>query len=93
MVVPAAVRMLGISRGLDLRDAGNDLAAPGEFAKADQKQREDGAEDDAQSRREQPGLDRIAHQENAAERERQTADPDHPLGPETAFEIAIIARW
>ncbi len=41
--------------------------------------------------REQPGLDRIAHQENAAERQREAADPDHPLGAEAAFEIAIIA--
>ncbi len=37
-------------RGIDLRDAGDDLAPAREFAKADQKQREDGAEDDAQAR-------------------------------------------
>ncbi len=73
-------------------NAGQHFAPPGEFAKADQRQREQRAENDAHAGSEQSGLDGIAHQKNAAEREREAADPDHPLGAEAAFEIAIIAR-
>ena len=42
--------------------------------------------DDAHARAEQARLDRIAHQEDAAERQRQAADPHHPAGAEAFLE-------
>ena len=45
-----------------------------------QGQREQAAEHGAHAGAEQAGLDRIAHHEEAAERQRQSADPHHPAG-------------
>src|SRR6516162_3424863 len=50
------------------------------------------AERDAHARANQPGLDRIAHQEEAAERQRQPADPDHPLRAEQFLETTV-SQW
>ncbi len=47
-------------------------------------------EKDPHARPEQALLDRVAHQENAAERQRQAADPHHPLGAESFFQRG---RW
>ena len=50
------------------------------------------AEQDAHAGTEQPGLDRIADQEEAAERERQAADPDHPAGADALLEAGLGLR-
>ena len=47
------------------------------------------AEHGAHAGAEQPGLDRIAHHEETAERQRQAADPDHPAGAEALFEAGL----
>ena len=45
----------------------------------------------------QARLDRVAHQEDAAERERDAADPDHPLGAEALLEadggLGAVGGW
>ena len=79
-------------RGIELRDAGGDFAAAGQFAERDQHEGQDRAKNDAQARSKQTRFDRIANEENAAERERDAADPDHPLRAEAALEIGIVAR-
>ena len=45
-------------------------------------QRQQRAEHDAHAGPDQAFLDRVAHQEDAAERERNAADPDDPAGAE-----------
>ena len=67
-------------------DRGNALLAAGPFAGGQQRQRERAAEQGAHAGAEQPGLDRIAHHEEAAERQRQAADPDHPAGADALLE-------
>ena len=44
------------------------------------------AEQDAHAGAEPALLDRVADQENAAERQREAADPHHPLGAEALFQ-------
>ena len=44
------------------------------------------AEQHAHAGADQAGLDRIAHHEEAAERQRQAADPDHPAGADALLE-------
>ena len=73
-------------------DRGNALLAAGPFAGGQQRQREQAAEQRAHAGAEQPGLDRIAHHEEAAERQRQPADPDHPAGADGFLEPAIGLR-
>ena len=62
------------------------LLPPGPFAAGDQRGREQRAEEQPDLGPEQAGFDRIAHQEDAAERQRNAADPDHPLGAEALLE-------
>ena len=62
------------------------LAAPRPFAGRDQRDRQQRAERHPHAGPDQALLDRIAHQEEAAEREREAADPDHPLGAEALLE-------
>ena len=48
------------------------------------------ARDHAQARPEQALFDRVAHQQDAAERQRDAADPDHPLRAEAFLQIGEI---
>ena len=57
-----------------------------EFARAEQHQRKGGAEPDPCSRAEQPLLQREAHQEDASQTKRETADPDRPARPKTLLD-------
>ena len=71
------------------RQAGNTrepLAAPRPFAHRDQGDGQQGAERHPHAGPDQALLDRIAHQKEPAEREREAADPDHPLGAEALLE-------
>ena len=47
--------------------------------------RQQRTEKNSHARSDQTLLDRIAHQENAAERKRKATDPDHPAGAEILF--------
>jgi hypothetical protein len=67
-------------------DAGGDLVATRPFARGDQCSREQCAKDDPHAGPDKPLLDRIAHQEDSTQRQRQTADPHHPLGAESLFQ-------
>ena len=60
--------------------AGQDLVAPGPFAGGDQGERHGGSEQDSLEFAKPALLDRLAHEEEAAERQRNAAGPDHPLG-------------
>ena len=73
-------------------DRGDALLAAGPFAGSEQRQREQAAEQHTHSGAEQAGLDRIAHHEEAAERQRQAADPHHPAGADGFLEAAIGLR-
>ena len=79
-------RDIGDRQRLDRRDA---FLAAGPFAGRQQRQREQAAEHGAHAGAEQPGLDRIAHHEEAAERQRQAADPDHPAGADALLEAGL----
>jgi len=63
-----------------------DFAAPRPFAGRDQARSEQRAEEDAHAGPEQILLDRVAYEENAAEREREAADPHYPLRAEALFQ-------
>jgi hypothetical protein len=85
-----------VSGGWNLVETGNDLPPTRQLAQADQNEREDRAEQHAQAGAEQSRLDGVAHQEDTAERERDAADPHHPLRAEALFEVAEIrpaGRW
>ena len=82
-------RDIGDRQRLDGRDA---LLAAGPFAGGKQRQREQAAENGAHAGAEQAGLDRIAHHEETAERQRQSADPHHPAGADRLLETAIGLR-
>ena len=70
------------------------LGAPRPFADGDQRQRQQGAEKNPHPRADQALLDRIAHQKDAAERERHAADPDHPARAEFFLEADLLrGRW
>ena len=73
-------------------DRGNALLAAGPFAGGEQRQREQAAQRGTHVGAEQAGLDRIAHHEEAAERQRQAADPHHPAGADGFLEPAIGLR-
>ena len=67
-------------------DRGDALLAARPFAGGKQRQRERAAEQGAHAGPEQPRVDRIADHEEAAERQRQSADPDHPAGADALLE-------
>ena len=81
-------------RGENARDVGvfgvdrvaADLAPARPFAGRDQRGREQAAEEDAHAGADQAGLDRILHHEDAAERERKSADPHDPARAEALLE-------
>ena len=80
---------VGDRQRFDRRDA---FLAAGPFAGGKQRQRERAAEQGAHAGSEQSGLDRIADHEEAAERQRQAADPDHPAGADAFFEAGAGLR-
>ena len=57
-----------------------------------QRKREQAAKRRAHLGAEQAGLDRIAHHEEPAERQRQPADPHHPAGADRFLEAAVGLR-
>ena len=73
-------------------DAGGDLIATRPFARGDQYGREQRAKDDPHAGSDKPLLDRIAHQEYSTQRQRQAADPHHPLGAESLFKCGRCRR-
>ena len=79
-------RDIGDRRCFDGRDA---FLAARPFAGQQQGQREQAAQNRAHAGAEQAGLDRIANHEEAAERQRQSADPHHPAGADCFLEPAI----
>ena len=68
------------------------LAASQPLAASRESRREKPAECDAHAGPDPALLDRIAHQEDAAEREREAADPDHPAGAEPFLETGPLRR-
>ena len=71
------------------RQAGEtgDLFRPARpFAEGDQRCGKDAGEENAHAGTEVPLIDRVADEEDAAERERQSADPDHPAGADALLE-------
>ena len=70
-----------------------DLAPPRPFAGGDQGERDDAGEHHARAGPEPALLDRIADQEEAAEREGDAAGPHHPLRAEALFEADPSRRW
>jgi hypothetical protein len=66
--------------------AGEPLAAPRPFAGDDEGGGEQRAERDPHGGADEALLDRVAHKENAAERERETTDPDRPLRAQALLE-------
>jgi len=79
-------RDVGDRQRLDVGDA---LRAPRPFAGSEQREREQAAQRGADARPEQSRLDRIAHQEEAAERQRQAADPHHPARADAFLETGL----
>ena len=67
------------------------LSPPQDLAGRDEAEREGEAEQDARTGADQSRLDRIAHQEDAAEPEREPADPHRPACAELLLE-AFLAR-
>ena len=75
------MRFLGVDS-----DVAADLLAPQPFAGRDQRGGKQAAEEDAHAGPDQAGLDRKLHQEDAAEREREPADPHDPARAEALLE-------
>ena len=73
--------------------SGEPLGAPRPFAGDDERDRQQRAQRDAHAGAEQPRLDRVAHQEDAAERQRDGADPDRPLGAEPFLQAHCRRGW
>ena len=71
------------------RDAGAAFLTAQPFAAANQRDGEQSAEGDPHARSDQPLLDRIAHEKEAAERERDAADPHDPARAELLFEVRL----
>ncbi len=63
-----------------------DLVSPRPFASGKQCKGKQRAESNAHGRAEPALLDRIADEEKAAQRERESSDPDRPLGAEALFQ-------
>ena len=70
-------------------ESGHDLASARPFAGGDQSERDDAGEHDAGTRTEPALLDRVADQEEAAERERDAAGPHHPLRAKALLEADL----
>ena len=66
------------------------FAAPQPLAGDDREPPRGAAERDPHARSDPALLDRIAHHEDAAERERESADPDHPAGAEPLLETGPL---
>lgn len=66
--------------------------AAGEFADGEQRQREQPAEQYAHFGAEQAGLNGIADHEEAAERQCEAADPDHPARADAFLEAGASRR-
>ena len=73
-----------------LGEPGDDLAPARQFAEPDQHERQHRAGDHPQAGPEQALLDRVAHQQDAAERERDAADPDDPLRSEPLLQVGEV---
>ena len=73
-------------------EAGEPLGPARPFAGGDERGRQQCAERDPHGRSEQALLDRVAYEKDAAERERNAADPDRPLGAETLLEAHAGCR-
>ncbi len=73
-------------------DGGDALLTAGPFTGKQQGECEQAAQHRAHAGTEQAGLDRIAHHEEAAERQRQPADPHHPAGADGFLEPAVGLR-
>jgi hypothetical protein len=73
-------------------DGGDAFLAARPFAGQQQGQREHAAQHRAYAGAEQAGLDRVAHHEEPAERQRQPADPHHPAGADRFLEAAVSRR-
>ena len=67
------------------------VVPPRPFAGRDHRDRQERAERHPHAGTDQALLDRQPHQEEAAQRQRDAADPDHPLGAE-AFLEALLGR-
>jgi hypothetical protein len=84
----------GAGRGQDRRNIGDRqrrdrrqaFVAAAPFAGRQQRQREQPAQQRADAGAKQPGLDRIAHHEETAQRQRQAAHPHHPAGADAFLE-------
>ena len=76
--------------GGDADCPGGEFVASCPFAGDDQQRGKQRAKKYPHARAEQALLNRIAHEEDAAERQRQTADPHHPLGAKLFFQRR---RW
>ena len=79
-------------RGRQAGNAGEPLAPARPFAGADQRGRQQRAERDPHAGAEQALLDRVAHEKDAAERERKAADPDRPLRAEALLQAHARRR-
>ena len=98
--VDGGKRHRGAGRGQDRRNVGdrqrdnvgNAFLAPRPFAGAEQRECKQAAQRNAYVRTKKARLDRVTHQEEAAERERKTADPDHPAGAEPFLEAGLVRR-
>ena len=64
------------------RQPGQIFLAPRPLAGGDQDERQQRTEHDPHAGSDQTFLDRVAHHKDAAERERNAADPDQPAGTE-----------
>ena len=80
-------RHIGAGRALDrYLEAG----AADELAAADQNQPEQAGHGQPHAGAEDAGLDRIADEEKAAQRQRQTADPDRPARAERGLDVGLL---
>lgn len=87
----------GAGPGQDRRDIGAgrtlhrhpEAGAADEFGTADQHQPERGRHGEAHAGAENAGLDGVADQEQATERQRDAADPDRPARAERRFDIGL----
>jgi len=78
--------------GGNRRKGGDARRAAQPFAGREQRDREGSGEGNAHAGSDQPGIDRIADEEDGAERQRKAADPDGPARAETLFEAFARLR-
>ena len=72
--------------GRNCSDAGRDFVAARPFARRNQQRGKYRAEENAYAGPEQALFDRVTNEEYSAERQREAANPDHPLCPEFFFQ-------